>query len=299
MIIQLACIVLIATPGDEKQNAADRSGQYPRPELLIEVKELSEHEGLKKFRIFDARPFQDYQAGRIPGATWIDTAQWNKVFTANQDEEGWAERLGKLGLELDTPLVVYGEGVSPDAARVWWILRYWGFRDVRLLNGGWKAWKSSGGRVADAREPMELHPPTEIKLAPNKDRLATKQQVLRLVESKDRQIVDARSTGEFCGESNTAKRNGAMPGAVHLEWTELIDKTSQRFKPPAEMRKLFKDKGIDLRRPIVTHCQSGGRSSVMAFALELMGGDQVRNYYKSWAEWGNAEDTPVVKPAKP
>ena len=87
-----------------------------------------------------------------------------------------------------------------------------------------------------------------------------------------------------------------MPGAKHLEWSELLDQRTQRFKPAAELRVLLADAGIDLKRRTIAHCQSGGRSSVMAFGLELMGADDVGNYYAGWAEWGNADDTPIVKP---
>ncbi len=105
-----------------------------------------------------------------------------------------------------------------------------------------------------------------------------------------------RSESEYCGEANTAKRNGAIPGAVHKEWTEVIDKKTQRFKSPEALAKLFKEAGVDLDRSSVTYCQSGGRAAVMAFTLELMGVKSVRNYYRSWSEWGNEEDTPVEKP---
>jgi thiosulfate/3-mercaptopyruvate sulfurtransferase len=87
-----------------------------------------------------------------------------------------------------------------------------------------------------------------------------------------------------------------MPGAKHLEWSDLIDRKTQRFKPAGVLRQLFADAGIDLKQPTVTHCQSGGRSSVMAFGMELMGADNVSNYYAGWSEWGNASDTPVAKP---
>lgn len=78
----------------------------------------------------------------------------------------------------------------------------------------------------------------------------------------------------------------------------MIDKDTQRFKSPSQLSKLFQDAGIDLERPTATHCQSGGRASVMVFGMELMGAKAARNYYASWAEWGNAEDTPIVVPEK-
>jgi thiosulfate/3-mercaptopyruvate sulfurtransferase len=83
-----------------------------------------------------------------------------------------------------------------------------------------------------------------------------------------------------------------------LEWNDLLAKDTHRFKPSTELRKLIDESGIRLDRPIATHCQSGGRASVMAFGLELMGAKNVSNYYTGWAEWGNSDDTPVV-PGKP
>jgi thiosulfate/3-mercaptopyruvate sulfurtransferase len=70
----------------------------------------------------------------------------------------------------------------------------------------------------------------------------------------------------------------------------------ERFKPAPELAKIFQEAGIDLKRPAITYCQSGGRASVVAFALELMEADAVRDYYRRWAEWGNAEDTPIARP---
>jgi len=167
---------------------------------------------------------------------------------------------------------------------------------VRLLNGGWKAWKDSGG-VAAVDEPKVE--PTTPKLQAQSDRLATKDQVLQSLKDKAFQIVDARSQGEYCGEVAHAKKGGSIPEARQLEWSDLIDAKTQRFKPAPELAKLFADRNIKVDQPVTTYCQSGGRASVMAFGLELMGADKVRNYYKSWAEWGNDENTPIVKPVKP
>src|SRR5262249_509141 len=109
------------------------------------------------------------------------------------------------------------------------------------------------------------------------------------------QIVDARSEKEYCGvEKLTNKRAGAIPGARQLEWVDLLDQEAYRFKPAAELRRLFEQAGISLDKPTTTYCQSGGRASVLAFGLELMGAKDVSNYYSSWNEWGNTDDTPVA-----
>jgi len=136
----------------------------------------------------------------------------------------------------------------------------------------------------------------EVTLSPHPERLAFKAQLLESLPKREFQIIDARSESEYCGEANTAKRNGAIPGAIHKEWTEVTEKKTQRFKSPEELSKLFEEAGIDLNKSSVTYCQSGGRAAVMAFALELMGVKSVHNYYRSWSEWGNAEDTPIEKP---
>jgi len=273
------------------------SKTYARPDLLIEAAELAKPENAKKFRILDTRAIQEWDKARIPGSIPVDVAQWSKKFTREQDAPTWEKLLGSLHVDVDVPVVVSGEDVK-EMARVWWILRYWGVKDVRLLNGGWSAW-TAGNHAVD-RRPGELPDwrPTMPKLVPAEKRLTTLEQIKTSLKEHTLQLVDARSEGEFCGDTKTAKRSGAIPGAVNLEWKQMVDGNTNKFKSAAELDRLFKKAGIDLTKPAVTYCQSGGRSSVMAFALDLMGGADVRNYYRSWAEWGNADDTPIVAPKK-
>ncbi len=268
-------------------------GDYPRPDLLIEPPALQKAD--THFLVLDARPREKYLAGHIPHAVWVDHAAWSKAFAAGQDAKEWAERLSGHGISTDTPVVVYDDGSVKDAARIWWILHYWGVRDVRLLDGGWHAWREAGGSEAKGSTSPE---PVAVELKPQRERLATQRDVLAELKDHHAQIVDARSLSEYCGEARTAKRNGAIPGAKHLEWSDLLDPKTKKFKSPDELRRLFREAGIDPERPAVTYCQSGGRASVMAFGLELMGARDVRNYYRSWAEWGNADDTPVETPKK-
>jgi thiosulfate/3-mercaptopyruvate sulfurtransferase len=264
---------------------------YAKPELLIEADDLPGYAAEGSVRILDCRGKGKYLDGHVPGAMWLDTITWMRAFGEGEDREAWSKRIGGLGIDTGTKVVVYDASRAKDAARIWWILRYWGVKEVRLLNGGWSAWLAGGGPV----DKTDVRPTAvEAKLTPQPSRLATRVQVAAVLNGKV-QIVDARSADEFCGVADTAKRNGAIPGAVHLEWSDTLDDRG-RFKSAAELSKLFKDAGIDPTRPAVTYCQSGGRAAVMAFALELMGGKDVRNYYRSWNEWGNAEDTPVVKP---
>ena len=287
----MLCTVLFCQTG--LPSDGQKTGPYPRTDLLVEVAELAQPEAAKRFRILDARDKQQYLVGHIPGAIRVDLVVWSRAELGAQHHDAWARRIGVLGIANDTPVVVYDDNANKDAARIWWILRYWGIRDVRLLNGGWRAWQSNGGNAsADEEKPPVRNP----HLGAEQARLATKDQVLEALTQKETQIVDARSRGEYCGAEKTAKRNGAIPGATHIEWLEVLDGKSQRFKSAAELSELFKKRGITLAHPAITYCQSGGRAAVMAFALELMGAKQVRTYYKSWKEWGNSDDTPVMQP---
>jgi thiosulfate/3-mercaptopyruvate sulfurtransferase len=286
-LLLLAIAALIGIPAW----AAEET--YPNAKLLIEPGELAKPKRAQQFLILDARTAQDFQQERILQARWVDAAAWAKAFGEGKDADAWSRRIGELGIATKSKVVVYDDVSAKDAARIWWILRYWGVNDVRLLNGGWKGWKSA--RLPVATDKPEPPAPMQFTAAPRSQRLVTKQQVLDSLPGQRLQIVDARSEKEHCGlDPLTNKRAGAIPGAKLLEWSDLLDPQTQRFRAAAEIRRLFQQAGIELEKPTAAHCQSGGRASVMAFALELMGAKQVGNYYPGWSEWGNADDTPIV-----
>jgi thiosulfate/3-mercaptopyruvate sulfurtransferase len=304
MVVRLGLFLsLIAALGNQALAAEEK---YPRGGLLVEPSRLADEIKIKRpiaspfgpSIILDARERKQYDEGRIPGAIWVDTAAWEKTFDDGKDAAAWSARIGSLGIDRCRRVVVYDNNSFKDAARVWWILRYWGVSSVQLLNGNWTTWKKEGFPI----ETGKPKPPVanEFVAVAEAERLATKAQVLASLKDKSLQIVDARTENEFCGTDKLKnKRAGAIPGAKHLEWTDLIVKETQRFKSPEQLRKFFQEAGIDLKKRTAAHCQSGGRASVMAFAMELMGADDVANYYASWGEWGNADDTPIVVQEKP
>jgi thiosulfate/3-mercaptopyruvate sulfurtransferase len=291
-MFRLSCLaLLLAGAGAAGEEVVVKAVNYPRAELLVEPSKLL-GPGAPKGRVtLDARTKAKYLKGHVPGAVWVDTAGWARAFAKGQDKAEWSKRIGDLGIDVTTPVVVYDDARSKDAARVWWVLRYWGVRDVRLLNGGWLGWFLRGAIEKGENKPRTV----AAKLEAQPRRLATKADLLKELKGKPGQVLDARSRDEFCGKAETAKRNGAIPGAVHLEWSDTVDKTG-RFKSPLELARLFKDAGVDPRKGATTYCQSGGRAAVLAFVVELMGGKEVRNYYRSWSEWGNDPDVPIVRP---
>ncbi len=286
-------LVLLLTHATATSLAASQDS-YSNPELLVEPAELAGPVPAGQFVILDARSLENYRTGHIPRAQHVDHDAWKAAFDEGKDREAWSRRIGELGIGSGSQVVVYDDAGMKDAGRIWWILRYWGVENAKLLNGGWRGWKAADLPISEAAPEVK---PAEFRAEPKARLLAKKQSVLDILDDPRWQILDARSRDEHCGiDKRKNDRAGAIPGAKHLEWSDLVDQTTHRFKRAQEIRRLVDQAGIDLNRPIATHCQSGGRSSVMAFGLELVGAKDVRNYYRGWNEWGNEEDTPIVVP---
>ncbi len=176
-----------------------------------------------------------------------------------------------------------------NAARVWWLLRQVGVADVRLFNGGWKTWKAEGRPTTEEVASVSR---LDFKATPRAQRLATKGLILDSIKGRTLQVVDAGSEKEFCGlDRQNNHRARAIPGAKNLDGSEWVDPKTLRFQSADELTRRFERAGIDLRRPGVAYCQSGGLASVMAFAMEWI---DVHDSYRNWGEWGNLEDTPIV-----
>jgi thiosulfate/3-mercaptopyruvate sulfurtransferase len=283
------------SPQEGPTTAAGDNIVYARPELLLEPTDLAKPQPAPRWVILDARPREEYNSAHIPGALHVDHDAWKKAFAEGRDADSWSERIGRLGITRESKVVVYDAIDTKDAARIWWILRFWGVDHVSLLNGGWQGWQQADLPVTSS-SPVPGSA-TAFRATPGWNRLATTKQVLDWLPQHEMQIVDARSYDEHCGvNKRDNKRGGAIPGAKHLEWSELIDPATHRFHSPRRLRQLFDQAEIDLTRPTASHCNGGGRAAVMAFGLELMGVDQVRNYYRGWGEWGNLETTPVEVP---
>lgn len=270
------------------------ASEYARPELLIEPNQLADGDPAKHLVILDARDQHEYKRGHVPGALWVDHAAWKKAFGDGKDAEAWSKRIGELGIREDSTVAAYDDLSSKNAARIWWLLQYWGVDGAKLLNGGWKAWTAAGLPTSmNAPAPRQ----SDFAVEPRSRLLATKPQILESLPAKRLQIIDSRSAEEHCGkEMRDNRRGGAIPGAIHLEWKDLLDPDTDRFRSAGELKRLFARAGIDLTRPTATHCQSGGRAAVMVFAMKLMGANDVGNYYFGWSEWGNDETLPLVVP---
>src|SRR5262245_39823393 len=179
IFIHLA-LLLMAPAGPTGPTTA----KYPKSEFIIEANDLATRKAGDGAVIVDVRKRAEYDRGHILRAVWLDAGEWAKAFASDRDSAAWSKRIGKLGIDGEHPVFVYGDPSKPDAARIWWILRYWGLKDVRLVNGGWPAWRQGGYQ---ASSDAATNPTAAPKLYPQQERLAVKEQMLKWVGGKDTQ----------------------------------------------------------------------------------------------------------------
>ena len=196
------------------------------------------------------------------------------------------------GVTASTPVVVYDEQSGMRAARAFWFLEYLGHPSVQLLDGGFNAWTRAGLPVARDAEPLS---PSEWTGSRETGTIATWRDVNAALEQPDRVIVDTRSDDEYTSKTIRAKRPGAIPGAVHIEWTHNLTSDGE-FKPASELRTMYEAAGVTPEREVITYCQGGYRGAHSYIALRLLGYPRVKNYVGSWKEWGDRLDLPVEEP---
>jgi thiosulfate/3-mercaptopyruvate sulfurtransferase len=196
------------------------------------------------------------------------------------------------GVDASTPVVVYDDQSGVRAARAFWFLEYLGHPSVQLLDGGFNAWMREGLPVTRDAAPA---PPSEWTGARNEQKLATWKEVRNALGRGGVVILDTRSDGEYLGTTVRARRGGAVPGAVHIEWTRNLTPAGE-FKPASDLEQMYADAGVTPDREVITYCQGGYRAAHSYLALRLLGYPRIRVYVGSWKEWGDREELPIEVP---
>lgn len=248
--------------------------------------------------LLDVRPAEEFAAGHLAGAVHLDLWGVSLIDTSEAPLRAFMWMIGHLlslrGVTSDRPVVVYEAASGIRAARVFWFLEYLGHPNARVLDGGVPAWTRAGlPLTTDALAPV----PSTWHGEPDASRLATWSDVRDRLGKMETAIVDTRSEAEHFGETVRAKRGGAIPGAVNLEWTNNLAPDGT-YKPVAELRAMYGALGVTADREVVTYCQGGYRAAHTYLALRLLGFPRVRNYTGSWKEWGDREDLPIERPKR-
>ena len=170
---------------------------------------------------------EEYVAGHIPGAVFFDI---DEIADHSTDlphmlpsPEEFAKAAGALGLSETTRIVVYDSIDFQGGARVWWTLRLFGAKNVKLLAGGLTRWKAEG-RPLEGGEVKRI--PQKFAVAFNRSGVASLEDVRKVARDGAAQIVDARAAARFRGEAPEPRpgvRGGHIPGSFSLPWREIVE----------------------------------------------------------------------------
>ena len=281
---------------------------YAHPEAIVNTQWVHEHQNDPKVRIVevDYDPIPNYQLGHIPGAVLFD---WRKDLNHPLQRDILSKEqleilFSRSGITDETKIVLYGDFNNWFAAYAFWDLKYYGVKNVVLMNGGRKKWIDED-RPLSKDIPQYGHTKFYAQ-APDDNLRVYLRQALDLYNKPNVKLVDVRSPKEFTGEvlappeypTEHAQRGGHIPSAVNIPWSQAV-KEDGTFKPYEDIRKLYENQGVTADKDVVAYCRIGERSSFTWFVLKyLLGYPKVRNYDGSWTEWGNLVRNPIEKPVQ-
>lgn len=237
-----------------------------------------------------------YQREHVPGAVFIDL---KKELMDPPGEHGGrsplpqpdelARRLGNLGIDASTPVVVYDDDLRPEGARLWWILKYLGHGSAFILDGGFTGWKSAGYPLTSGK--IEVTP-RSFQASVQEEWLADVNEVRAKLGAAGVTLLDSRDWKQFTGE--TAPLDpvaGHIPGAVHAYWQDGIDEDGT-LKGAERQRERFT--GIDPDHEVIVYCGSGLSACPNVLALREAGYRKVKLYAGSWSDWISYKDNEIA-----
>jgi thiosulfate/3-mercaptopyruvate sulfurtransferase len=295
---------------------------FVNPQYLVETDWLAEHLADAELRIIDCTQYlpgygdtvaittisgrENYERGHIPGAAYVDLLgelsdrTRTGTYAPMPPAEQFAAVMSRIGVGEGTRVVLYDDFLGMYAARVWWMLRAFGFDEAAVLNGGWRKWTSEGRPVST--EPATYPPATFVpRLRP--ELIADKENVLAAIPDEDVTIINALLEPEYTGDPafpHHYGRPGHIPSSVNVPFATVVDMAGDtRFAPADELRQRFADAGgLDSER-VITYCGGAIAASQTALLLTLLGQEHVALYDGSMTEWGADPTLPLVTGAAP
>lgn len=284
-------------------------GGYAHAEVLVSTEWVAQHLNDPKVRIVESdEDILLYDVGHIPGAVKLDwhTDLQDPVERDFIDKAGFEALMSRVGISNDTTVVFYGDKNNWYACYTFWLFKYYGHEDCRVMDGGRAKWEAEGRPFT---KDVPSYPPTTYKAKdPDPKIRAFRDDVMAMlqsgkIEAGQAALVDVRSPQEYSGEvihmigypQEGAQRAGHVKGARNIPWGKAANPDGT-FKSPEELRALYESEGITPDKEVIAYCRIGERSSHTWFVLTyLLGYPNVRNYDGSWTEWGSMVNVPIEK----
>jgi thiosulfate/3-mercaptopyruvate sulfurtransferase len=249
---------------------------------LISAAELAKIYKDKNVVIVSTRTLADYKKVHITGAVHVDHKSLygdGPVKSMLKSPQEIATILGSKGISESKTIVLYDDGTGKYAGRLFWILDYLGAKDVRILDGHMDAWRA-------ARKPVTRNPTTVKKVtftpSVDKNKIATMNQVQ---SASSAVVLDCRSPEEYAGKATTELRKGHIPGAINLEFKNVMD-ANGKMKSADALTKAFKSKGITGDKEVILYCESSVRAGIMYFTLNsMLEYSNVKVFDGAYLEW--------------
>ncbi|MEU6331422.1 sulfurtransferase [Streptomyces sp. NPDC047049] len=242
----------------------------------------------------------EYEAGHVPGAVYVDLESELASPPGPggrhplPDLDVFTEAMRAAGVRADRPVVVYDGGQGWAAARAWWLLRWTGHPDVRVLDGGLAAWKAAGGALS-----VDQSTPQEGDFTPVPGGLALLRADDAAALARRGVLLDARAAERYRGEVEPIdKVAGHIPGAVSAPTTENVVEGGTVFRDAAELAERFASLGATPKAEVGVYCGSGVSAAHEVLALAVAGVPAAL-YVGSWSEWSADPSRPVATGPQP
>ena len=227
---------------------------YAAPDLLAETEWLAAHLDDPSVRVIDADEPPAYRKGHIPGAVGVPDQRLKSEASPVHvlEPDALAALMGPLGVGDDSLVVAYDSNRSLNAARLWWVLGYHG-HNVKVLNGGWRKWCAEE-RPIEASAPTPPANASAFTSRVQRPWLSTVDDLRAAYDRPDAAVWDIRSVEEYTGGTDRGNaRRGHIPGARHLEWTNLVNASDHTFKDAGTMREMLEEIGVTADKTVYTY----------------------------------------------
>jgi len=288
------------------------SHRHPRT-LLVEPHELASELSFGSAILIDfSRDEADYEAAHLPGARYLPADavfhDTERRLRALRSEGEIQTVFGGIGIAPGDSVVIYDAGNVSYAARLFLLFEIFGHLNVRVLNGGFFAWRAASLPTESGRTSPKA---TGYSADSQLHEIVDSEWIAERIGSNDLLLIDVRSQGEHFGTDRRALRGGHIPGSVNIDWQHnLSDGVS--LKKRAQLAALYtrllapaeapvhagEDWPASFPKTLVTYCQSGVRAANTYFVLKYLGFPDVRIYLDSWQVWGNRPELPISADAE-